>query len=123
MTKPKQFLLQIPEYYLLVLVLLAGYTPPFSFHPIAIGLAAMVILQIVLKNKVSGIVMGAAFFLVNFLMLLPLISELSEFTAFTGQAISLLAGGMAIWLVNLTLSLLMIVKYKTVEKFTKTGFA
>jgi len=112
MNKPKQVLLQIPEYYLMVLALLAGYTPPLSFHPVAMGLAVVPLLLVVLKNKVMGLLLGAIFFLTNLAMLGALISELSEFTAFTGQAMELLAGGLTIWFVNLVLSLAMIYKYK-----------
>jgi len=123
MSKPKQLLLQIPEYYLAVIVLLAGYSPPFSFHPLALGLAILPLLQIVFKNKVSGLIMGSAFLLVNLVMLGALISELSEFTAFTHRALQLLIGGLTIWLVNSVLSLAMVYKYSTAGKEDKRALA
>ena len=54
MSKHKQFIIQIPEYYLIGLAILAAYTLPFSIKPIAIVLAVILTLQIIYKNKTTG---------------------------------------------------------------------
>lgn len=55
----KQILLSFPEYYFVVLALLSGYTPPFYINPIFIGIALILILQIIFKNKIVGIAIAA----------------------------------------------------------------
>ncbi|HKL04059.1 MAG TPA: hypothetical protein VJ911_10295 [Cryomorphaceae bacterium] len=115
MKKAKQLLIVVPEYYLIILVLLAGYTPPFSINPLCIGVAIIPMLQIVFKHKVSGILLGSIFFMVNLFFLGALISELLEFTSFTSNAIQLLVGGLSLWVLNLISSISMIYKYSKVE--------
>ena len=107
----KPLIYKFPEYYLIMLVVLAGYSPPFNIHPICIGIMLLLILQIVLKNKTSGLILGALFFLINLFFLGALIAEFNEFTELTASAIQLIGVGLIIWIVNLTISLLMISKY------------
>ena len=107
----KQHLIQFPEYYLIVLVLVTGYTPPLSFSPFSLVLAAVVVLQIRFKNKVFGLLLGILFFMINLYMLGALISEFNEFTTFNSKAKELLFVGLSLWMVNLLASILMIYKY------------
>ena len=93
MKKLKRILLSFPEYYLVVLVLLSGYTPPFYINPIFIGIALILILQIIFKSKTVGIVIAALFMAGNLFMMLALISEFQEFPSFTANAAQLLFVG------------------------------
>lgn len=112
----KPLIYKFPEYYLIMLVVLAGYSPPFNIHPICIGIMLLLILQIVLKNKTSGLILGALFFLINLFFLGALIAEINEFTKLTTSAIKLLIAGFIIWIANLTTALVMIYKY-TIDAF------
>ena len=109
----KKILFKLPEYYLIVLVILAGYSPPFYINPIFIGIAGIFILQIIFKNRILGISLGILFFLINLYFLGALISEFNEFTEFNNKAKQLLFVGLTIWIVNMILSLTMIYKYST----------
>lgn len=115
MKKAKQILFKFPEYYLVVLAILAGYTPPFSFNPIFIGIAVIPILQLIFKNKISGIVLGSIFLLINLYMLGALFSEFLEFTELNSSAIQLLFVGISLWGLNMLVSIVMIYKYSKTE--------
>lgn len=108
--KKLQFL-QFPEYYLLVLTILGGYTPPFSFHPIFIGILGLLVVQLIFKNKIVGTILGSLFLLINLYMLGALISELREFTAFNTAAKNLAFVGFTLWGLNMLAALTMIYKY------------
>ena len=105
------FFYKLPEYYLAVIILAAAYTPPFSFHPIFLGLAFLVILQIIFNKRVSGIMIGLLFVLVNLIFLGALISEFLEFTEFDLYAMQLILVGVPLWILNSLASAVMIYKY------------
>lgn len=109
----KKTFFKLPEYYLLILAISAGYSPPFYINPFFIGIAILLILQIIFKNRISGMLLGILFFLVNLYFLGALLSEFREFTEFNNSAMQLLFVGLAIWLVNLVFSVTMIYKYST----------
>jgi len=94
------FYYKLPEYYLALIILLAAYTPPFSFHPFFLGMALVVILQIIFQKRISGMTIGAVFFLVNLFFLGALISEFFEFTEFDQYALQLILVGVPLWLLN-----------------------
>ncbi len=118
--KAKQFLIKFPEYYLLVLVILSGYTPPFSFNPISIVLAAILILQIIFKNKISGLFIAGIFLLINLYMLAALISEFNEFPEFNMDAKQLLFVGLSLWSLNMFSSIVMIYKYAKADNLNNS---
>jgi len=109
----KKILFKLPEYYLIVLAILAGYSPPFYINPIFIVIAGIFTLQIIFKNKISGISLGILFFLINLYFLRALISEFNELAEFNNKTEQLLFVGLIIWIVNMILSLTMIYKYST----------
>ena len=115
MKKVKQILMKFPEYYLVVLTILVGYTPPFGFSLISIGLAAVLIFQIVFKNKISGLIIASIFLLINLYMLGALISEFNEFPEFNNSAKQLLFVGLSLWSLNMLSSGVMIYKYSKTE--------
>lgn len=106
----KQFF-KLPEYYLIILVILAGYSPPFYINPIFIGIIGILILQIIFKNRILGISLGIIFFLVNLFFLGALLSEFNEFTEFNNTAKQLLFVGLTIWIVNIIASITMVYNY------------
>ena len=107
----KTIFLKIPEYYFMALAVLAGYSPPFNFNPVFIGIIVIISLQIIFKNKISGLILGVLFFLINLYFLVALFSELNEFTYFNGSAMQLSIAGLTIWLLNGLVSSAMIYKY------------
>jgi len=115
MNKVKRTLLKCPEYYLVLLALVTGYSYPFSFHPFFIGLATIPILQIVFKNRITGLLLGIVFSALNLYMLGALISEFSEFTEFSNRAKKLLFVGLSIWSLNMLVAATLIYKYSRTE--------
>jgi hypothetical protein len=107
----KTFLKPLPEYYLLALALLAGYTPPFHFSPLAIGLAIIIVGQIIFRKAVTGLLIAALFLLINAGMLLALWSEFREFTALDAAALQLLLVGIPLFLLNTLVGVRMIKGY------------
>jgi hypothetical protein len=100
-----------PEYYLIVLALLSGYSPPFSINPLAIGIAGGLVLQVIFKNRVAGFIIAGLLMLINLYMLLALISEFNEFTTFNTAARQLLFVGLSLFCLNSIVSFLMISRY------------
>lgn len=111
MEKMKLILLKLPEFYLIVLATLSCYTPPFSFNPIVIGLVAIAFLQIVFKNKITGLIIAGILLLINLFMFFALISELKEFTTSNSDTIQLLFGGLLFLGLNLFMAAIMVYKY------------
>jgi len=107
----KNILFKSPEYYFIILAILAGYSPPFSFNPIFIGIVGIVIFQIIFKNRISGLTLGILFFLINLYFLGAVISEFNEFTEFNSKAKQLIYVGSGIYTLNLFFVLIMIYKY------------
>jgi len=109
----KSLFFKLPEYYFIVLAILAGYSPPFYINPIFIGFIVILILQIIFKNRILGLTLGILFFLINLYFLGALLSEFNEFTEFNSSAQQLLFVGLTIWIVNCMVSITMIYKYAT----------
>ena len=123
MTNAKNLIYQLPELYLLLAVTMAGYKPPFSIAPISLGLAAVVIFQIVYKKKTLGLVIGSLVLVANVFMLLALISEVKEFSTFNIEARQLLFGGLLIWFVNAFFGGLILYKNRAApEAFAKVDY-
>ncbi len=121
MEKIKLILPKLTEYYLIVLVLLSGYTPPFLFNPLSIGIAAVLILQIIFKNKITGLLIAGLFAVINLYMTFALISELSV-TSFSIKARNLLLGGLSLIILNFVVAGIMIYKYSYLMKEKSHGF-
>ena len=111
MSKYKQFIIQLPEYYLIALSLLATYALPFSIKPIAMVMAVIFTLQIIYKNKTTGHIIASLFFIANIFMLFAFISDLNELPRFNVHAKELLFGGLLFLGFNIFISALMLIKY------------
>lgn len=107
------------EYYLIALVILAFYSPTFQINPIAIGLIIILTLQIIFRNKTSGLLIAALFILINLYMFLALLSEFSEFPAINFDSLQLLLVGLFIIGLNLYIAKMMIHKYLQPVKTSK----
>ncbi len=111
MKKLKRLLINFPEYYLIILSLLAGYTPPFTFNPVFIVFASILLLLIISGNKILGVIIAATFILINLYVSGALLSEFYEFKELNHEAIQLLSGGLLIGCLNMMSSAIMIYKY------------
>lgn len=107
----KSILFKIPEYYLILIAILAGYTPPIYVNPVFIGIVAILILQLIFKNRIAGLLLGSLFFLINLFFLGAVLSEFNEFTTVNLSTKQLLFVGIVIWMVNAAVSLIMVYKY------------
>jgi hypothetical protein len=122
MKKLKNVLLHSPEYYLLILVLLSGFKPPFHFAtPVLIG-AGIVVLQIIFRNRIAGLVISGLLVAGSVLMLMAALSEFGEFSSFDGRALQLILGVGTIFLANLLAAGLMIYKYQFASKSQEPEF-
>lgn len=111
MKRIKPYLLVLPEYYLIVLILMSGYTPPLGFNLLSLVMAFLLVLQIIFKYRVTGVILATLFLMINLYMLLALISEFSEFPTMNSAAVQLLGVGLLLFVTNLSVSGLMIFRY------------
>lgn len=111
MRKQAKLLAVLPESYIIVLVLLAGFSPPFSIHPLLLIFVALLVLQLIFRNVITGFMLAGLFVTGNLYMFLAMLSELSEFPAFNWSAARLLIAGSLIILVNLFIAGLMFFNY------------
>ncbi|HSQ86486.1 MAG TPA: hypothetical protein VLM43_17380 [Desulfobacterales bacterium] len=107
----KSSFLKLPEYYFIMLVVFSGYSPPFHLNPVFIGISVILILQIIIKNRISGLAIGILLLIVNLYMLGALLSEFHEFVGSNPNANQLILAGMGIWLANTIMCLTMIFRY------------
>lgn len=113
----KQLLVKMPEYYLIALALLFSF--PETIGSVGLGVVAILILQIVYKNKISGIVIASLFILVNLFMLAAVVSEFREFTVVNAEAQLLRAVGFSIFVFNSLMAGIMLLKYISHEMDTQ----
>ena len=105
------FLLNSAEYFLVLAVLVYWHGTSNLLNPIAIGLLAVLIFQIIFRNKVIGILIPCVLMLLSMYLILALFSEVNEFESFNSDAQRLLFIGLAYFLGTILISFLMIWKY------------
>ena len=96
MERIKSFVLNYPEVYFLILVVLASYTPPFQFNPLIV-LAFLLVFQLYTSKITSGALLTLLFALINFYMLLALLSEYYEFEEKNMAAVKLISVGLSLF--------------------------
>ena len=101
----------IPEYLLLLAVLLYWLPTSNPFNLVAITLVAVLVFQIIYKNKVLGIIISSVLILICCYMYLALFSELREFPVFNADAKELLFFGLFIFTATLVVAGFMFFKY------------
>ena len=101
----------IPELFLIASVIYYWILTSNLFNPIAIGLLAVFIYQIISRKSTLGLIIAAVFILMNLFMVLALISELSEFEVINQNWKILVIFGSLYLGLNLVLASLMFFKY------------
>ena len=76
-----------------------------------IGLIALLILQVLIQNRVIGLLIPSILGLTCLYMLFALISEFREFPAYTADAQEFLFVGLGLFLLGMLVSGVMIYKY------------
>jgi hypothetical protein len=115
MNNIKIFILQLPEY-LLIAVFFYWFSTALEVNYIAIGLIIILIFQIILKNRILGIIIPSVLILASLYMLLALISEFNEFLTFNSDAKELLLVGLSYFISSIIVSGIMIYKYAIFEE-------
>lgn len=100
-----------PELYLLLSVIYYWSLTALIINPLAISLAIVLGFQIWSRNKALGIGISVVFLLLNFFLVLALLSELSEFTEFNKNAILLLTVGSLYLGLNIFFSGVLLYRY------------
>lgn len=109
----------IPEYLLLLAVLLYWLPTSNPFNWVAITLVTVLVFQIIYKNKILGIIISSLLILICCYMYLALFSELREFPTFDADAKELLFFGLFIFTATLVVAGFMFFKYmKQLVKLT-----
>lgn len=121
-TSLRQVLGRLPEAYLVFLICLFKYEPPFSKGTLTIWLTAILLLPVILKSRVLWRFVAVLFILLNFCLVPPFISEFSEFPEFAEGAQQMLFCGLVLLLLNISACGALIAKYtdlnvKIVSKF------
>jgi hypothetical protein len=109
--------MKLPEYYLMGMVFLYWFSPGVNYiNPVAITLIAILILQAIFRNNVTGAIIGGLFLLANIFMLFALASEFSEFATINGSAVAMVVTGILIFGANIFMAGVMISKYTSAQK-------
>jgi hypothetical protein len=113
----KKYLLMLPEIFIILLSIywfLDNYLGSGHINYFAIVVFIILTLQLFLKNKVIGIILGSIFFLFGLYMILAVLSEFKKFTAVDSSAIELILVGFLICFVLIASSIGMF--YKSIPK-------
>ncbi len=116
MTNLKKHLKQLPEYILIAYTIFYWLSAGIIVNPIAIVLIGILTLQIIFQNRITGILIPTIIIFVCFYMLLALISEVKEFPTFSSDAQQLLFIGLLFFILTMIISVVMLVKYASMEK-------
>lgn len=113
----KKYLLLLPEFFIISLSIywfLENYMSSGYVNYIALVVFVIVTLQVFIKNKIVGIMLGSIFFFFGLYMILAVISEFRKFTAIDSSAIQLLSVGLTICFVLISSSIALF--YKSIPK-------
>jgi hypothetical protein len=113
----KKYFLILPEIFIILLSIywfLDNYDGSEHINYFTIVVFIIVTLQLFIKNKVVGIILGSIFFLFGLYMMLAVLSELKKFATINSSAIELLSVGFLICFVLIASSIGMF--YKSVPK-------
>ena len=113
----KKYLLVLPEFFIIALSIywfLKNYMSSGYVNYIALVVFVIVALQVFLKNKIVGIMLGSILFLFGLYMVLAVLSEFRKFSSIDSSAIQLIAVGFLICFVLISSSIGLI--YKAIPK-------
>lgn len=111
MKNVKNILKWMPEIYLICSVIYYWIGTALLFNPIAIAFIFVLILQLMVRNKIIGILISGLFVIINLYLVLALLSELKEFPEFNSSAKMLLFFGSIYMGLNITMGIMMFIKY------------
>jgi len=111
----KSLILALPEYLLIVAVIFYWFSAGFGINPFAIGLIALLVFQLIFKNRIIGLMIPSLLALVSCYMLLALMSEFNEFPSFNAEAQELLFVGLTFFLSTILVSGIMVYEYASME--------
>ncbi len=119
MKNAKAILKWIPEIYIVCSVIYYWTGTGSLFNPIAITFLLALILQLVVRNRVTGIIISAFFVIINLYATLALLSDLlkvyQEIGTLNGAKALLFFGSLYIGL-NITMGIMMFIKYTKPNK-------
>ncbi|WP_299116666.1 hypothetical protein [uncultured Winogradskyella sp.] len=101
----------IPEIFLIVSVIYYWILTANLFNPIAMGLLAILMYQVINRKPLSGLLISGVFIGLNLFMVLALISELSEFETVNQNYKNLIVFGYLYLGCNLLIGSIMFIKY------------
>ena len=107
----KKVLVIFPEYYLIILALLAAYKQSAVMTVILLSIAVILILQIIFQSRAVGLLLAVILILINIFFLGALISEFSEFRVINDRTVNLLLVGIPLLALNFLAGGVMIYKY------------
>ena len=107
----KKVLLRFPEYYLVILVLVAAYKQPAIITVVLLALTGTLVLQIIYQNRILGWILATSLILINLYFLGALLSEFREFAVINERAVNLLLVGIPVVVLNFLAGGVMIYKY------------
>lgn len=108
-----------PELYLIASVIFYWVSAANLLNPVAFCLLAVLAILFIVKNEILGIIISLLFLILSLFMVLALISELNEFAVFNRDAKFMLLAG-ATWLgLNITLAIVMLVKWGKLASHTQ----
>ncbi|WP_298395863.1 hypothetical protein [Flavobacterium sp.] len=109
----KKWLLVLPEFFILALALfwfLDNYLGVGYINYYTIAVFSIVALQLFLKNKIIGILLGSIFFLFGLYMVLAVLSEFKKITTINFASFELISVGFLICFVLIASSIGMFYK-------------
>jgi hypothetical protein len=115
MNNSQKLFLQLPEYLLILAIIFYWVSAAIILNPIAIGLIALLIIQIATKNKTLGLIIPGILIFSSLFLLMALWSELNELPTFNNDAKILLIVGLTFFLSTIVISTVMIYKYAIIN--------
>ncbi|MFY7739909.1 MAG: hypothetical protein ACOVQC_05270 [Flavobacterium sp.] len=113
----KKYLFLLPEFFIISLSIfwfLDNYLGSGHINYFTVVVFIIVSLQLFIKNKIVGIILGSIFFLFGLYMILAVLSEFKKFATIDFSAIQLISVGFLICFVLIAASIGMF--YKSIPK-------
>jgi len=107
----KHILTWMPEVYFILSTIYYWVLTGTTINPVAIAFLALLIIQITIRNKISGIIIATIFILLNIYMFFALLSEFYEFPIINTDRKRLLIVGSIFLGLNLLMAVFMLIKY------------
>ncbi len=100
----------MPEVYFILSTIYYWVLTGTTINPVAIAFLALLIIQMTIRNKISGIIIATIFILINIYMFFALLSEFYEFPIINTDGKRLLIVGSIFLGLNLLMAVFMLIK-------------